>query len=132
MQFLPSGIRVYTAIWMHYMDATKMYAEKAWRQLHKKVATNIKMHAEKAWRQLHKKVATNIKVLEAVPHKAVDVWPPTTHHENYPKWCTPVDSSHARAKAGLPARTYIKQLCADTRCSPEDLPEAVGDREGWQ
>ena len=39
--------------------------------------------------------------------------------------------SHGRAKAGRPARTYIQQLCADTRCSPEDPPEAMDDREGW-
>ena len=29
--------------------------------------------------------------------------------------------SHGRAKSVRPARTYIQQLCADTRCSPEDL-----------
>ena len=39
--------------------------------------------------------------------------------------------SHGRAKAGQPARTYIQQLCADTGCSPEDLPEAMDDREVW-
>ena len=39
--------------------------------------------------------------------------------------------SHRRAKAGRLARTYIQQLCADTGCSPEDLPEAMDDREGW-
>ena len=39
--------------------------------------------------------------------------------------------SHERAKAGRPARTNIQQLCADTGCSPEDLPEAMDDREGW-
>ena len=38
--------------------------------------------------------------------------------------------SHGRVKAGRPARTYIEQLCADTGCSPEDLPEAMDDREG--
>ena len=38
--------------------------------------------------------------------------------------------SHGRAKAGRPARTYIQQLCADTECSPEDLPEAMDDWEG--
>ena len=27
------------------------------------------------------------------------------------------------------ARTYIRQLCEDTRCSPEELPEAMKDRE---
>ena len=36
------------------------------------------------------------------------------------------------AKAGRPARTYIQQLCEDTRCSPEDLPEAMNDREKWR
>ena len=40
--------------------------------------------------------------------------------------------SHGRAKAGRPARTYIQKLCADTECSPEDLPEAMDDREGWR
>ena len=40
--------------------------------------------------------------------------------------------SHRRAKAGRPARTYIQQLCADTGCSPEDLPEGMDDREGWR
>ena len=39
---------------------------------------------------------------------------------------------HGQAKAGRPARTYIQQLCADTRCSPEDLWEGMDDREGWQ
>ena len=30
-----------------------------------------------------------------------------------------------------PARTYIQQLCEDTECSPEDLPEAMNDTEKW-
>ena len=50
---------------MHYMDANKTHGEKAWRQLHKNAAGNIGL------------------VLEAVPHKAAAVRPPTTHHENY-------------------------------------------------
>ena len=40
--------------------------------------------------------------------------------------------SHGRAKAGCPAWTYIQQLCADTGCSPEDLPKAMDDREAWR
>ena len=40
--------------------------------------------------------------------------------------------SHGRAKVGWPARTYIQQLCVDTGYSPEDLPEAMDDREGWR
>ena len=37
--------------------------------------------------------------------------------------------TYGRAKAGRPARTYIQQLREDTGCSPEDLPEAMNDRE---
>ena len=37
--------------------------------------------------------------------------------------------TYGRAKAGRPARTYIQQLCEDTGCNPEDLPEAMNDRE---
>ena len=40
--------------------------------------------------------------------------------------------SRVRAKAERPARTYIQQLCAYTGCSPEDLSEAMDDREGWR
>ena len=41
-------------------------------------------------------------------------------------------STYGRAKAGRPAQTYIQQLCEDTGCSPEDLPEAKNDREKWR
>ena len=40
--------------------------------------------------------------------------------------------TYGRAKAGLPARTYIQQVCEDTGCSPEDLVEAMNDREKWR
>ena len=40
--------------------------------------------------------------------------------------------TYGRAKAGRPARTYIQQLCEDTGCSPENLPEARNDREKWR
>ena len=40
--------------------------------------------------------------------------------------------TYGRAKAGRPARTYIQQLCEDTRCSPEDLPEVMNDWEKWR
>ena len=36
------------------------------------------------------------------------------------------------AKARRPARTSIQQLCEDTECSPEDLPEAMNDWEKWR
>ena len=40
--------------------------------------------------------------------------------------------SYGRAKVRRPACTYIQQLCEDPGCSPEDLPEAMNDREGWR
>ena len=40
--------------------------------------------------------------------------------------------TYGRARVGRPDRTYIQQLCEDTGCSREDLPEAMNDREKWQ
>ena len=40
--------------------------------------------------------------------------------------------TYGRAKAGRAARTYIQQLCENTGCSPEDLPEAKNNREKWR
>ena len=33
---------------------------------------------------------------------------------------------------GRPAQTYIQQLCEDIGCSPEDLPDAMNNRERWR
>ena len=41
-------------------------------------------------------------------------------------------STYSRQKVGRPARTYIQQLCEDTGCSSEDLPEAMNDWEKWR
>ena len=40
--------------------------------------------------------------------------------------------SHVRPNAGQPARTYIKQLCADTGYSLEDLQGAMDNRDEWR
>ena len=40
--------------------------------------------------------------------------------------------TYGRAKAGQPARTYMQQLCEDTGCTTEDLPEAMNDRKKWR
>ena len=37
--------------------------------------------------------------------------------------------TYGRAKTGRPAWTYIQQLSEDTGCSPEDLLEAMNNRE---
>ena len=41
-------------------------------------------------------------------------------------------SSHGRTSVGRLARIYLQQLCTDTGCSQEDLPEAWDDRSGWR
>ena len=40
--------------------------------------------------------------------------------------------AYGQTKAGRPAPTYIQQLCDDTECNSEDLPEAMNDRETWR
>ena len=40
--------------------------------------------------------------------------------------------AYGRAKVGRPAWTWIHQLCEDTGCSTEDLPEAMNEREKWR
>ena len=40
--------------------------------------------------------------------------------------------AYGQSKAGRPARTYIQELCDDTGCNPEDLPETMNDRETWR
>ena len=50
---------------MHYVDADWTDGEKVWRQLHKNAVINFE------------------QVLEATPHKAAAVRPPTSYHKNY-------------------------------------------------
>ena len=40
--------------------------------------------------------------------------------------------TYGQAKKRRPARTYIQQLCEDTGYNPEDMPEAMNDREKWR
>ena len=41
-------------------------------------------------------------------------------------------TSHGHASVVRPPTTYLLLLCADTRCSLEDLPEAMDERNEWQ
>ena len=40
--------------------------------------------------------------------------------------------SYGRAKARRPVRTYLQQLCAETGCSLENLPEAMDNKKVWR
>ena len=100
------------------------------------------MAGEKDWRQLHKNGASNIEqvLYGHLPPitKTIQVW--RSRHaghcwRNRDELISDVllwTLSHSRTKAGRPARTYIHQLCEDTGCSPEDLPDAMNDRKRWR
>ena len=51
---------MYTAVWMHYMDANKTAGEEVRRQLHKNAASNIE------------------QVQVATPHKTPTIRPPAS------------------------------------------------------
>ena len=109
--------------------------------------TLTKRMEKKARRQLHKNAASN---LEQVPtrHQLYGHLPPITktiqvrrtrhaghcwrNREELIRDVLLWTPTHGRAKAGRPARTYIQQLCEDTGCCPEDLPEAMNDTEKWR
>ena len=130
-QFLPGSGRVDTAVWMHHLDANKTAEKKldgnytrmlrailnkSWQQhptkhllyghllpITKTIQVRRTIHAGHSWRSRDKLI------------KDVLLWTPT----------------YGREKAGRPAWAYIQQLCEDTECSPEDLAEAMNDREKW-
>ena len=114
------------------MDANKTAGEKARRQLHKNATSNIEQvlaqHPSRHQLYYHLSPTTKTIQIRRTVHAGhcwrnrdelisdVLLWIPT----------------YGRAKAGRPARTYIQQLCEDTGCSPEDLPEVMNDREKWR
>ena len=98
----------------NYTRMLQAILNKSWRQhptkhqlyshlppITKTIQVRWTRHAEYCWRSRDKLISD------------VLLWTPT----------------YGWAKAGRPARTYIQQLCEDTRGSPEDLPEATNDRE---
>ena len=104
---------------------------------------------EEARRQLHKNAASNkFRQQHPTRHQLYGHLPPIkktikVRRTRYAGHCrrsrgeliidvllwTP---TYGRTKVGRPARTYIQQLCEDTGCRPEDLPEAMNHREKWR
>ena len=131
-QFLPDSGCIDTAIWCttwtltkrlekkldgNYTKMLRAILNKSWRQhptrrqlyghlppITKTIQVRRARHAGHCWRSKDELVSD------------VLLWSPT----------------YGQAKAGRPARTYIQQLCEDTGCNPEDLPEAMNDREKWR
>ena len=106
---------------------------------------------EEAGRKLHKNVESSIKqVLATTPHETPTIRILAPHHENYTsstnqtrrtllekqgrahKRCTPVDPHIWMYKSATTSTNIHTQLCEDTGCNPEDLPEAMNDREKWR
>ena len=95
----------------NYTRMLRAVLNKSWRQLYghlppitKTIQVRRTRHAGHCWRSKDELISD------------VLLWTPT----------------YGRAKVGRPARTYIQQLCEDTGCNPEDLPEAMNDREKWR
>ena len=101
----------------NYTRMLRAILNKSWRQHHtrdqlyghlppitKTIQVRRSRHAGHCWRSRDKLISD------------VLLWNPT----------------YGRAKAGRPARTCIQLLCEDTRYNPEDLPEAMYDREKWR
>ena len=114
------------------MDSNKTAGEEARRQLHKNVASNLE--------QVLAATPTRLQLYGHLPPITKTIQVRRTRHaghcwRNRDKLISDVllwTSTHGRAKAGRPARTYIQQLCKDTGCCPEDLPEAMNNREKWR
>ena len=132
MQFLLGGSRVDNAVWMHHLDANKMAGEEA-RQNYTRMLQAI---LNKSWRQHPTKhqlyghlppITKTIQVRQT--RHAGHCWRSRDELLSDVLLWTP---TYSRVKAGWPAWTFIQQLCEDTRCSPEDLPEAMNDWEKWR
>ena len=108
---------------MHYLDANKTAGEEARRQLHKNAA-----HPTRHQLYGHLPPITKTIQVRRTTH-AGHCWRSRVELISDVLLWTP---TYGRAKAGRPARRYIQQLCEDTGCSPEDLSEAMNDREKWR
>ena len=108
------------------MDSNKTAGEEARRQLHKNAAS-----LNKSWRQ-H---PTRHQLYGHLPPITKTIQVRRARHAGH-CWRSRDEllwtPTHGRAKAGRPALTYIQQLCEDTGCCPEDLPEAMNDWEKWR
>ena len=129
---LPGSGRIDNAVWMHYLDAEKRLEKKLdgnyTRMLRAILNKYLRQHPTK--HRLYGQLPPITKTIQVRRTKHVGhSWKSTDGLISDVLLWTP---TYGRAKAGRPARTYIQQLCEDTGCSPEDLPEAMNDRDKWR
>ena len=131
MWFLLSSNCISSNIWMHHMDADKVYKEKSRWELHKKVIiyTEQILEATSHKQQLYGHLPPISKaILVRQTRHAGHCWRRKNKIISYVLLWTP---SHRRVSVGRPRWTYLRQLCMDTGCRLEKLPGAIDDRDDW-
>ena len=88
--------------WWHYPTRHQLYGHLP--PIRKTIQVRRTRHAGHSWRSRDGLISD------------VLLWTPT----------------YGREKVESSARIYIQQLCEDMGCSPEDLLEAMNDREKWR
>ena len=115
------------------MDANEAAGEGTRRKLHKNVESSIKQvlattpHETSTVRTLAPPLTKTIQVRRT--RHAGHCWRSKDELISDVLLWTP---TYGCAKVGRPTRTYIQQLCEDTGCNLEDLPEAMNDMEKWR
>ena len=126
-------IYIYIVVYyMDYVDSNKMAGEEARRQLHKNAASNLEqvLAVTPTGHQLYGHLPPIMKTIQVRRTRhAGHCWRSKDELISDVLLWTP---TYDRAKGERPARTYIQQLCEDTGCSQEDLPEAMNDRKKWR
>ena len=118
---------------MHHLDANEAYREKkndgnCSRMLRAISNKSWKQHPTKQLLCGHLPPISKIIQIRRTVHARLCWRSKDELIRNVLQW-TP---SQEGGSEGRPARTYPQQLCMDTGCSLEDLPEAMDDTDGWQ
>ena len=108
---------------------------ESWLKLSHRIANLLRAVLNKSWRQ-H---PTRLQLYGHLPPITKTIQVRRTRHAGH-CWRSKDElisdvllwtPTYGCARVGRPARTYLQQLCEDTGCNPEDLPEAMNDREKW-
>ena len=132
MGFLTSFRSDNTTVWMHHMNANELHEKKIDENYTGMLRTVLK----KSWKQYPKKqqlyghLPFILKTIQARRIRHVGhCWRSKDELvTDILLWTPALEFASDR----WPARTYLHQLCADTRCSLEDLKWTITDRGGWR
>ena len=96
------------------------------KKLHSDYTRMLRAILNKSWRQR----PTRHQLYGHQPHITKTIQVRRTRHAGH-CWRSK-DELISDVFLWTPVRTYKQQLCEDTGCSPEDLPEVMNDREKWR